>query len=125
LKGVVVEVGLLHTKILSDSGEIVKIPNNLAFSSSIVMEEKEEPKTVRVRYEFPVEYDPDMVLARLQEAISQELKDFRVYVEEQSDKNYYIVLVLATTPPNAKVRECRSRLLKQIIKVHRELIKQK
>ena len=125
LKGVVVEVGLLHTKILSDSGEIVKIPNNLAFSSSIVMEEKEEPKTVRVRYEFPVEYDPDMVLARLQETISQELKDFRVYVEEQSDKNYYIVLVLATTPPNAKVRECRSRLLKQIIKVHRELIKQK
>jgi predicted DNA-binding transcriptional regulator len=50
------------------------------------------------------------------------LKDFRVYVEEQSDKNYYTVLVLATTPPNAKVRECRSRLLKQIIKVHRELI---
>jgi len=124
LKGVVVEVGLLHTKILSDSGEIVKIPNNLAFSNSIVMEEKEEPKTVRVRYEFPVEYDPDIVLARLQEAISQELKDFRVYVEEQSDKKYYIVLVLATTPPNAKVRECRSRLLKQIIKVHRELIKQ-
>ena len=124
LKGVIVEVGLLHTKILSDNGEIVKIPNNLAFSNSIVMEEKEEPKTVRVRYEFPVEYDPDMVLARLQEAISQELKDFRVYVEEQSDKNYYIVLVLATTPPNAKVRECRSRLLKQIIKVHRELIKQ-
>jgi len=124
LKGVVVEVGLLHTKILSDSGEIVKIPNNLAFSNSIVMEEKEEPKTIRVRYEFPVEYDPDIVLARLQEAISQELKDFRVYVEEQSDKKYYIVLVLATTPPNAKVRECRSRLLKQIIKVHRELIKQ-
>jgi small-conductance mechanosensitive channel len=125
LKGVVIEVGLLHTKILSDNGEIVKIPNNMAFSNSIVMQEREEPKTIRVRYEFPVEYDPDIVLAKLQETLSKELKDFRVYVEEQSDKNYYIILVLATTPPNAKVREYRSKLLKQIIKVHRELIKQK
>ncbi|MEM2147760.1 MAG: hypothetical protein QXJ94_04065, partial [Candidatus Bathyarchaeia archaeon] len=80
-----------------------------------------EPKTVRVRYEFPVQYDPDVVLAKLKEAVSRDFRDFRAYVEEQSDKNYYIVLVLATTPPNAKIRDCRSRLLEQIIKVHREL----
>jgi small-conductance mechanosensitive channel len=122
LRGVVVEVGLLHTKILSDSGEIVKIPNNMAFSDSVVMEEKEEPKTIRVRYEFPVEYDPDFVLGRLQEALSGDFQDFKVYVEEQSDKKYYIVLVVATTPPNVKVREYRSKLLKQIIKVHRKII---
>ncbi|MCX8177032.1 MAG: mechanosensitive ion channel family protein [Candidatus Bathyarchaeota archaeon] len=122
LRGVVVEVGLLHTKILSDSGEIVKIPNNMAFTSSVVMEEKEEPKTVRVRYEFPVEYDPDMVLERLQQALSRELDEFKIYVEEQSDKRYYIIIVVAKTPSNVKVRECRSKLLKQIIKVHRELI---
>ncbi|MEM3874082.1 MAG: mechanosensitive ion channel family protein [Candidatus Bathyarchaeia archaeon] len=124
LRGVVMEVGLLHTKILSDSGEMVKIPNNLAFSNSVVMEEKEEPKTVRVRYEFPVEYDPDNVLARLQKALGDSFQDFRVYVEEQSDKNYYIVLVVAKTPPNVKVREFRSEILKQIIKVHRELNKE-
>ena len=123
LRGVVMEVGLLHTKILSDGGEMVKIPNNLAFSNSVVMEEKEEPKTVRVRYEFPVDYDPDMVLEKLQEKLSREFTDFRAYVEEQSDKKYYIVLVLVTTPPNVKVRDCRSQLLKQIIKVHREIIK--
>ncbi|MEM3728283.1 MAG: mechanosensitive ion channel family protein, partial [Candidatus Bathyarchaeia archaeon] len=124
LRGVVMEVGLLHTKILSDSGEMVKIPNNLAFSNSVVMEEKEEPKTVRVRYEFPVEYDPDNVLAKLRKALGDSFQDFRVYVEEQSDKNYYIVLVVAKTPPNVKVREFRSEILKQIIKVHRELNKE-
>ncbi|MEM3090670.1 MAG: mechanosensitive ion channel family protein [Candidatus Bathyarchaeia archaeon] len=123
LRGVVMEVGLLHTKILSDSGEMVKIPNNLAFSNSVVMEEREEPKTVRVRYEFPVEYDPDNVLANLQKALSKNFQDFRIYVEEQSDKNYYIVLVVSKTPPNEKVREFRSEILKQIIKVHRELNK--
>ncbi len=124
LRGVVMEVGLLHTKVLSDSGEMVKIPNNLAFSNSVVMEEKEEPKTVRVRYEFPVEYDPDNVLAKLQKALSRNFQEFRVYVEEQSDKNYYIILVVAKTPPNVKVREFRSEILKQIIKVHRELTKE-
>ncbi|MEM3553821.1 MAG: mechanosensitive ion channel family protein [Candidatus Bathyarchaeia archaeon] len=124
LRGVVMEVGLLHTKVLSDSGEMVKIPNNLAFSNSVVMEEKEEPKTVRVRYEFPVEYDPDNVLAKLRKALGDSFQDFRVYVEEQSDKNYYIVLVVAKTPPNVKVREFRSEILKQIIKVHRELNKE-
>jgi len=123
LRGVVMEVGLLHTKILSDSGELVKIPNNMAFSNSVVMEEKEESKTVRVRYEFPVEYDPDMVLARLQNALSKDFQDFKIYVEEQSDKKYYIVLVLARTPPDVKVRDYRSKLLKQMIQAHRELIR--
>jgi len=124
LRGVVVEVGLLHTKILSDSGEIVKIPNNLAFSNSVVMEEKEEPKTVRVRYEFPVTYDPDDVLKRVQDALSEKFHDFKVYVEEQSDKNYYIILVIAKTLPNVKVRDFRSEILKQVIKVHRKLAKE-
>lgn len=94
----------------------------MAFSNSVVMEEKEEPKTVRVRYEFPVEHDPDIVLGKLQEALSGNFQDFKVYVEEQSDKNYYIVLVLAKTPTDVKVRDFRSKLLKQIIKVHREII---
>jgi small conductance mechanosensitive channel len=123
LRGIVVEVGLMHTKILSDSGELVKIPNNVAFSNSIVMEEKEEPKTVRVRYEFPVQYDPDVVLAKIRKEFDKNnIEDYRVYLEEQSDKNYYIVLVVATSPPNKKVREFRSELLKHMIRVHRELI---
>jgi small-conductance mechanosensitive channel len=123
LRGIVVEVGLMHTKILSDSGELVKIPNNVAFSNSIVMEEREEPKTVRVRYEFPVQYDPDLVLDKIRKELDKNnISDYRVYLEEQSDKNYYIVLVVATSPPNTKVREFRSELLKHIINVHRELI---
>jgi len=125
LRGIVVEVGLMHTKILSDSGELVKIPNNIAFTHSVVMEEKEEPKTVRVRYEFPVQYDPDDVLKRIREELDKNnISDFRVYLEEQSDKNYYIVLLVATAPPNIKVREFRSELLKRMIKVHRTLIQQ-
>jgi len=125
LRGIVVEVGLMHTKILSDSGELVKIPNNIAFTHSVVMEEKEEPKTVRVRYEFPVQYDPEIVLQKILEELGKnKISDYKVYLEEQSDKNYYIVLLVATSPPNTKVREFRSELLKHMIKVHRTLIQQ-
>jgi len=125
LRGIVVEVGLMHTKILSDSGELVKIPNNIAFTNSVVMEEREEPKTVRVRYEFSVHYDPDDVLKRIREELHKNnISDFRVYLEEQSDKNYYIVLLVAIAPPNIKVREFPSELLKYMIKVHRTLIQQ-
>lgn len=123
LRGIVVEVGLMHTKILSDSGELVKIPNNIAFTNSVVMEEKEEPKTVRVRYEFPVQYDPDVVLEKIRGELDRNnIRDHKAYVEEQSDKNYYIVFVTATSPSETRVREFRSELLKHIIKVHRSLM---
>ncbi|MEM2369524.1 MAG: mechanosensitive ion channel family protein [Candidatus Bathyarchaeia archaeon] len=123
LRGTIVEVGLMHTRILSEGGELVKVPNNIIFSSSIVMEEKEEPKIVRVRYEFPIQYDPEIVLKKIQVELSKNnFRDYKVYLEEQSDKNNYIVLIVAETPPNIKIREYRSDLLKHIIKVHRELI---
>ncbi|MEM1561412.1 MAG: mechanosensitive ion channel family protein [Candidatus Bathyarchaeia archaeon] len=123
LRGTIVEVGLMHTKILSDSGEIVKVPNNIIFSNSIVMEEKEEPKVVRVRYEFPIQYDPEIVLEKIQKHLStNNFRNYKVYIEEQSDKNNYIILVIAETPPNIKIREYRSDLLKHIIKVHRDLM---
>lgn len=122
LRGTIVEVGLMHTKILSDSGELVKMPNNLVFSSSIVMEEKEEPKIVRVRYEFPIEYDPELVLKKIHEELfKNNFKGYKIYLEEQSDKTNYIVLVIAETPPDMKIREYRSDLLKHLVRVHREL----
>ncbi|MEM1515400.1 MAG: mechanosensitive ion channel family protein [Candidatus Bathyarchaeia archaeon] len=123
LRGIIIEVGLMHTKILSESGELVKVPNNIIVSNSIVMEEKEEPKIVRVRYEFPVQYDPSIVLEKIRNELSNNnFEDYRAYVEEQSDKNYYIILIVAKTPPNIKIREYRSDLLRHIIKVHRELM---
>jgi len=124
LRGVVVEVNLMHTKILSESGELVNIPN-MAFNNSVIIEKKKEPKTMRVRYEFSVQYDPDTVLKKIREELDKNnISEYKVYLEEQSDKNYYIVLLVATAPSNMKVRDFRSEILKHIIKVHRMLIQQ-
>ncbi|MGC9181986.1 MAG: mechanosensitive ion channel family protein [Thermogladius sp.] len=122
LKGVVVEVGLMYTKVVLDSGELVKIPNSTLFSGSIVLEEVEEEKRFQVRFEFPVDCDPSQVLESARRALS-ELGEFKVLVEEQSDKNYYIVLVTGNTPPKAKLREFRSEVLAKLIQVYREMRK--
>ncbi|AFK50574.1 MscS Mechanosensitive ion channel [Thermogladius calderae 1633] len=122
LKGVVVEVGLMYTKVVLDSGELVKIPNSTLFSGSIVLEEVEEEKRFQVRFEFPVDCDPYQVLESVRRVLS-ELGEFKVLVEEQSDKNYYIVLVTGNTPPKAKLREFRSEVLAKLIQVYREMRK--
>jgi hypothetical protein len=49
-------------------------------------------------------------------------KSFRMYLEEQSDKNYYIVLAVSEAPVDKGVREYRSLILKEFIKIHRDLV---
>jgi small-conductance mechanosensitive channel len=123
VRGTIVEIGFMYTKILLETGELIKIANSMIFSGAVVFEEEEsiEPPRIQVRYEFPIEYEPSLVLTRVRDALSSIQADFEVYVEEQSDKNYYIILVVANVPHGVKVREFRSRILEKIIKVHREL----
>ncbi|MEM1639581.1 MAG: mechanosensitive ion channel family protein [Desulfurococcaceae archaeon] len=123
MKGTVVEVGLMYTKILLETGELIKISNSLLFSSAVVFDEEEvfEPPRVQVRYEFPIEYDPRIVLDRVRKAIADIAHEVEVYIEEQSDKNYYIILVVAYSPPGFKIREFRSKILEKLITVQREL----
>jgi small-conductance mechanosensitive channel len=122
LKGEVLEIGLLYTKILDVDGNVVKVSNNILLNSSVVLEETSESRLVQIRYEYPVTCSPDVVLNKLHEALHNVLDDYNLYIEEQIDKQYYIVLLVATTPPETRTREFRSRLLKEFIKVHRELI---
>ena len=127
IRGVVLEIGLLYTKIASTEGELLKVPNSIILNNSVVAEDYEESKKVQVRYEFPVTCDPSLVLSKIRDRISRIVNpgSLEVYVEEQSDKNYFIILVVATSPPEVKVREFRSQLLQEILSVHRELLASK
>lgn len=124
LRGRIIEIGFMYTKILDIDGQIVKIPNNILLSSSIVLEEIHENKKVQIRYEFPVSCDPDAVLSELDTSLRGVLNsdDYSLYIEEQSDKQYYIVLLTAIAPPDARIRDFRSRLLKEFINIHRKLM---
>lgn len=122
VRGRVIEVGLLYTKIIDIDGNVVKVSNNMLLNSGVVLEEVYESRRVQIRYEFPVTCSPELVLSKLREAFNNTLNDYELYIEEQSDKEYYIVLLITTAPPDIKVREFRSKLLKEFIEVHRELI---
>ncbi|MEL9940178.1 MAG: mechanosensitive ion channel family protein [Ignisphaera sp.] len=120
LKGQILEIGFMYTKILDADGQIVKIPNTVLLNS-IVIEKSEESKTIQVRYEFPIVCNPDNVLYELHRRLQMVIKSYRLYIEEQIDKQYYIVLLIAEAPPNVKTREFRSMILKEFIKTHRDL----
>lgn len=122
LRGTIVEIGLLYTKILDLDGNLIKISNNMLLSNSMVLTETEEEKRVQIRYEFPVTCNPDEVLAELHLSLGKILGDYRLYIEEQSDKQYYIVIVITTAPPKISARAYRSEVLKEIVKVHRKLL---
>jgi small-conductance mechanosensitive channel len=117
--GEVKEVGLFFTKILTEEGQMMKIPNSILATDAAVISYTEEDYFFNVRYEFPIRLDPEMVLLRIKE----DIYDFPVVslsVNEQSDKEYYIVKVVL----NAKEKDhavLKSEILTRIIRLHREL----
>ncbi|MEM1962895.1 MAG: mechanosensitive ion channel family protein [Candidatus Caldarchaeum sp.] len=118
--GVVDNMSLMYTTLVTDDGLVIKIPNNLILANSAIANYSEVTERERkLRYEFPIDISPETVLNNLREALSEfpEIKD--IYLEEQSDKTHYIV-VITFEAPVTQWRELKSRLLAKVIEVHRE-----
>ena len=122
-RGRIVEVGLLYTLMISDSGVQLKIPNRIIFNATIVnyTPETQLERVLQVRYEFKVDYDPDLVLERVRNALSDMEGVEEIMINEQSDKEYYIVQIRFFVPMGKDWRTVKSEVLKRLIKVHREL----
>ncbi|MEM1991075.1 MAG: mechanosensitive ion channel family protein [Nitrososphaerota archaeon] len=122
-RGRIIEVGLLYSLMISDSGVELKIPNRIIFNAAIVnyTPKHQLERVSQVRYEFKVDYDPDLVLERVRNALSdiKEIED--IAINEQCDKEYYIVQIRFSAPMDKDWREIKSEVLKRLIKVHREL----
>jgi small-conductance mechanosensitive channel len=117
--GEVKEVGLFFTKILTEEGQMMKIPNSILATDAAVLSYTEEDYFFNVRYEFPNRFDPEMVLFRIREDI-REFPLINIYVNEQSDKEYYIVKAVL----NAKEKDhalLKSEILTRLVRLHREL----
>lgn len=118
--GNVLEIGLFYTKVLTEEGQIIKIPNTiLATDSGVVEYNTNQDYIFNVRYEFPVKCDPEIVLARVKNAL-KDMPVLSIRINEQSDKDYYIVKIIM----NAKGHDhadLKSEALKRLIKIHKEL----
>jgi len=79
----------------------------------------EEDYIFNVRYEFSNRFDPEMVLRKARKAVA-DLPLISLFVNEQSDKEYYIVKAVL----NAKEKDralLKSEILTRLIRLHREL----
>ncbi|MCS6770021.1 MAG: mechanosensitive ion channel family protein [Candidatus Caldarchaeum sp.] len=119
--GVVENMSLMYTTLVTDDGLVMKIPNNLILANSAIANYSEVSERVRkLRYEFPVEFSPEEVLEKVRERLNGFSEVKQVYLEEQSDKTHYIIAVVFDAPIDTW-REVKSRILMNVIEVHRGL----
>ena len=119
--GVVIDIGLMYTTILTDENVIMKIPNSIMLQAA-VFTHNEEYRLVRTKYEIPKDLDPDIVIPLLEERISK--LDFIVKKPVikilDTTLNTYVIVIDAyckgqyEEPP-------RSEIIKVIMKTIKEI----
>ncbi|AMD30549.1 mechanosensitive ion channel protein MscS [Acidilobus sp. 7A] len=68
--GVVEEINLMYTVILSDDNVPIKVPNSVMAQAAIFVHSGNEVRRVRTRYEVPKDLDPEVVIKRLEKELS-------------------------------------------------------
>jgi small-conductance mechanosensitive channel len=89
-RGRVVDVGLLYSTMVTDEGLELKIPNTVIFDAAIVnyRPRYSSSRIYQVRYEYKVDFDPEMVLGMVKKALADIREVREVVLNEQSDKEY-------------------------------------
>jgi small-conductance mechanosensitive channel len=120
-RGVVREVGLFYTSIETETGLLLKMPNSIIIASAVVHEGDSGEGLYSVRYEFSEELDPELVLEKVRQALGDLAGVREVYINEQSDKNFYIVRVNFSCTRSEDWRALKSEILKRLIKLNTSL----
>ncbi|MGI0084521.1 MAG: mechanosensitive ion channel family protein [Nitrososphaerales archaeon] len=122
-KGKVVDVGLFYATVTTDTGLEFRVPNQIVFNSAVVDYRPSHSleRLLQVRYEFKIEFDPDEVLRAVGDALSDLKQVQKILINEQSDKEYYIILIQFSAPISEDWAALKSEILKRVVKVHREL----
>jgi small-conductance mechanosensitive channel len=125
-KGRVVEIGLIYTTLILDTGYELRVPNMVLLSSGVVdyTPKWSEKQVVLVRLELPLSV---IDLDKLEEEIRKALEGLNVVAvdyTEQSDKDFVIVRVKLEIPPGENWRAVKSEALKRLLKYRDEKIGQ-
>ncbi len=117
-RGIVYEVSLLFTKILLKTGEVIIVPNNVILNGAIInysiSKKESELKEIKIRFEVPQILDPETTLKDV-EKIVEKYGKLNVYIDEVSEKDYYIISIEGNLDYN-NYREIKSEILKELIK---------
>jgi len=122
-RGTIIDVGLTYALMRTDTGLELKVPNQVLLNSGIL---EYRPvgaghRSLQVRYEFKIDYDPDLVLSRVKDTLKDLKQVGSIIINEQSDKEYYIVLIQFSASPEEDWTGLKSEILRRLIVVQREL----
>lgn len=122
-RGRVVEVGLLYSTMTTETGLELKVPNQIILNSGIVnyTPAHSAERKMQVRYEFKIDHDPELVLKEVKKALANMSEVGKIIINEQSDKEYYIVLIEFEVPIREDWGLLKSEILRRLVKVHRSL----
>ena len=115
----VIEIGLFFTTIVTEEGQTIKMPNTIIATDAAVVTYTNRDYIFNVRYEFSNKFDPALVLKRVKEEVAS-YPMINCFINEQSDKGYYIVKVVL----NAKEKDhaiLKSEILIRLINLDRSL----
>jgi small-conductance mechanosensitive channel len=115
----VIDVGLFFTTVMTEEGQTMRIPNSILATDAAVIRYTNKDYFFNVRYEFPIKFDPGEVARRIRDLT----KDFpvkKIYINEQSDKEYYIVKLVLNAQRQDHA-ELKSQLLTRFVRLHNQL----
>lgn len=124
-KGTIVDMNFFYTRMVTDSGREIKIPNALLLNSAIIdySPEFSNREIINVRVEMPL---ASIDLDSLEDMVRNALRDFEIaggpYINEQSDKDYVIILVRISVPENEDWRKVKSEALKRLLQLRKSLV---
>jgi len=123
--GTVIDVGLMYTTILLDTGEVAKVPNAVLKDSMVISRTNTVRRMVRVRLDLPTKVPIDDFENALRELlISDGIKDVKVFAEETWQQlETYQVAIVAYGDLNLSPEELKSIVLKRAIEVRSRLTK--
>lgn len=124
-KGTVVDVELLYTRLITDSGREIRIPNLVLLSSSVMdyTSKYSGQEVVSVRVELPISpLDPSDLLDRVRASLEGFDLVGGPYISEQSDKDYVILVARIRVPEGRDWREVKSEALEALMRLRRGLM---
>lgn len=124
-KGTIVDINFFYTRMVTDEGREIKIPNIVLMNSSIVdyAPEFSEREIINLRVEMPL---ANIDLESLEDKIREALTGFQIeagpYFNEQSDKEHVIILVKLSVPVGQDWRKVKSEALKRLLILRKRII---
>ncbi len=125
-KGRVVEVGLFSTVVLMENGSRLKVPNQIVLGGAVVEYRKKvnidefTEFAEKLRIEIPID-DMEVFEMHAREVLSKIGKEAKIYLSEQSDKNYVIYIIQFTLNIGDNWFEIKDKVLRELLSYKRKI----